>query len=255
MTARRFEGKAALVTGAASGIGRATAVRLAEEGASVILADVNADGLAKVCEAISAAGGTAKHLIYDAADGDASAAMAEQAASLFGKLDVVVCNAGIYRRNHFTEISAADWSFLYSVNLFSAVRIMQATIPHLRKTKGNVVATSSTSAIHGIAYAAHYASAKAAIIALIKSLAVEYSGSGIRFNAICPGKVNTGMGAAVAALEGQDPALIVRQPKLAGRTEGGTPEDLAASIAYLASDDARYVTGSVLVVDGAQNIG
>jgi len=255
MTARRFEGKAALVTGAASGIGRATAIRLAGEGASVILADVNGDGLQQACANIAAAGATAQFLVYDAADGEASAAMAKQATGVFGRLDVVVCNAGIYQRNHFADLSPADWQTMYAINLFSAVRIMQASIPHLRETGGNVVATSSTSAIHGIAYAAHYASAKAAIIALIKSLAVEYAGTGIRFNAICPGKVNTGMGARVAALEGQDPSLYVRPPKLAGRTEGGMPEDLASSIAYLASDDARYVTGSVLVVDGAQNIG
>jgi len=255
MSVKRFDGKVALITGAASGIGRATALRLAEEGASVILADVNEEGLKQLGQQIEAGGGRSHIRLYDAADGDGSAAMADEAAKVFGRLDAVICNAGIYRRAHFTDISAADWSFLYSVNLFSAVRIIQATIPALAETRGNVVATASTAGIHGIAYAAHYASVKAAIIALMKSLAVEYSGKGIRFNAICPGKVNTGMGAAVAALEGQDPALIVRQPRLAGRTDGGTPEDLAAAIAYLASDDARYVSGSVLVVDGAQNIG
>lgn len=255
MTAGRFVGKVALVTGAASGIGRATAHRLAGEGAAVVIGDVNGPGLEQVRTDIVSAGGRAHALVYDGADGDASAVMAEEAARVFGRLDVVVCNAGIYRRNHFANLSPSDWHEMYAVNLFSAVRIIQAAIPHLKQTMGNVVATSSTSAIHGIAYAAHYASAKAAIIALIKSLAVEYSGSGIRFNAICPGKVNTGMGARVAALDGQDPALIVRQPRLAGRTDGGTPEDLAAAVAYLASDDARYVSGSVLVVDGAQNIG
>lgn len=255
MSATRFVGKVALVTGAASGIGRATAVRLAEEGASIVLADVNEAGLTEVAARIDAVGGKAHICIYDAANGNASAAMADEAATVFGKLDVLVVNAGIYRRAHFTDISADDWMSLYNINLFSAVRIIQASIPALQQTRGNVVATSSTSALHGIAYAAHYASSKAALIALIKSLAVEYSAAGIRFNAICPGKVNTGMGAAVAALEGQDPALIVRQPRLAGCTDGGMPEDIAASIAYLASDDARYVSGSVLVVDGAQNIG
>lgn len=255
MSSKRFDGKVALVTGAASGIGRATALRLASEGAKIVLADVNHAGLEQVYAQISQLGGKAHICVYDAANGDASAAMAADAATHFGQLDAVICNAGIYRRAHFTDTTAADWLQLYSINFFSTVRIIQAAIPALAKTKGNVVATSSTSGIHGIAYAAHYASSKAAIIALIKSLAVEYASKGIRFNAICPGKVNTGMGAAVAALEGQDPALTVRQPRLAGRTDGGTSEDLAAAIAYLASEDARYVSGSVLVVDGAQNIG
>jgi NAD(P)-dependent dehydrogenase (short-subunit alcohol dehydrogenase family) len=253
---RRFEGRVALVTGAASGIGRAAALRLAGEGARIVLADRDEAGLTAVAEtARRDHGAEAVTLVYDAADGDASAAMAAEAARTFGRLDCAVCNAGIYRRNHFADIPPEEWETVFAVNLGSVFRIVQAALPALKASRGNVVSISSTSGIHGIAYAAHYAAAKAGIIAMTKSLAVEFAPDGVRFNAICPGRVRTGIGAGLKPLADQNEALLVRPPKLAGRTEGGEPDDLAAAVAYLASDDARYVSGSVLVADGAQNIG
>jgi NAD(P)-dependent dehydrogenase (short-subunit alcohol dehydrogenase family) len=253
---RRFEGKVALVTGAASGIGRAAALRLAQEGARLVVADRDEAGLAAVADyARGEHGAEIATLVYDAADGDGSAAMARAAVGALDRLDCAVCNAGIYRRGHFAEIAPEEWATVFAVNLTSVFRIVQAVFPALKATRGNVVSTASTAGIHGIAYAAHYAAAKAGIIALTKSLAVEYAPDGVRFNAICPGRVKTAMGAGIRPLPGQNETLLVRSPRLAGRTEGGEPDDLAAAIAYLASEDARYVSGSVLVVDGAQNIG
>jgi len=253
---RRFEGRAVLVTGAASGIGRAAALRFAEEGARVVLADRDGAGLDETAHAVRAKwGGETAALVYDAEDGDESAAMAQKAVAAFGRLDCAVCNAGIYRRAHFTDISPRDWATLFAVNLTSVVRIVQAVLPALREAVGNVVTVGSTAGLHGIAYATHYAAAKAGIIALTKSLAVEYAPAGLRFNVVCPGRVKTAIGSGLAPLENQNDALLVRPPRLAGRTDGGEPEDVAAAIVYLASHDARYVSGSVLVVDGAQNIG
>jgi NAD(P)-dependent dehydrogenase (short-subunit alcohol dehydrogenase family) len=252
---RRFDGKAVLVTGAASGIGRATALRLAGEGARLAIADRDGAGLAEVAESLRRTGAAVELQVYDAADGEASARMAETAAAVLGGLDCVVCNAGIYRRAHFADIAPADWELLFAVNLTSVYRIVQAALPRLKVSRGNVVTVASTAGIHGIAYAAHYAAAKAGIVALTKSLAVEFAPDGVRFNAVCPGRVKTAIGAGLAPLPGQDEALLVRPPKLAGRIDGGEPEDVASAIAWLASAEAAYATGSVLVVDGAQNIG
>lgn len=247
----RFDDRAVLVTGAASGIGRATALRLAEEGARLALADRDADGL----EETARAAGAAASIVYDAADGAASARMAANAIATLGRLDAVICNAGIYRRAHFADISPDDWERLFAINLTSVVRIVQTALPALKQSRGNVVAVASTAAIHGIAYAAHYAAAKAGIVALMRSLAIEHAPDGVRFNAVAPGKVKTAIGAGLTPLADQNPALLVRPVKLSTRIDGGEPEDIAGAIAYLASDDARFVTGSVLVVDGAQNIG
>ncbi len=247
----RFPGKAALVTGAASGIGRATALRLAREGARLALADRDRERL----EAAARDAGAAATFLYDAADGESSAAMAAAAAKALGGLDVLICNAGIYLKTHFAEMTPSDWSLVLAVNLTSVARIVQAALPSLIDSRGNVVSVASTAATAGIAYAAHYAAAKAGIVALTKSLAVEFAPRGVRFNAVAPGRVKTAITAGLAPLAGQDASLLVRPPKLAGRTDGGEPDDLAAAIAFLASDEARYVSGSLLVVDGAQNIG
>ncbi|TKT75727.1 SDR family oxidoreductase [Aquamicrobium sp. LC103] len=248
---RRFAGKVALVTGTAGGIGRATAIRLAGEGARVVAADRDRDGLARLADDI----GPLTALVYDAANGDASAAMAREAVAAEGRLDMLVCNAGIYRRGHFEDIAREEWDAVIGVNLTSVARIVQAALPALREAQGSAVLLASTAATHGIAYAAHYAAAKAGIVALAKSLAVEFAPAGVRFNAVAPGRVKTGISAGLAPLERQDPSLLVRSPRLAGLTEGGEPDDIAGVIAFLLSPDARYVSGSLVSADGAQNVG
>ncbi|MDN2583312.1 SDR family oxidoreductase [Aquibium sp. ELW1220] len=249
--AGRFDDRVALVTGAASGIGLATALRLHGEGARVIAADRDEAGLKALADRISGL----RTLNYDAADGDASAAMAARATEMFGGLDHVVCNAGIYRRAHFKDISAEDWATMLSVNLTSVFRIVQALVPALRESRGSLVTLASTAAVQGIAYAAHYAAAKAAVVALTKSLAIEYASAGIRFNAVAPGRVKTPIGAGLAPLGDQDDRLLTRPVKLVGRPEGGEPAEIAGVIAFLLSADASFVTGSLVVADGAQNLG
>ena len=254
MNSANFDGKAVLVTGAASGIGRATALRLLDAGADVMLADRDEAGLRRATSS-AGDGKQAMWRVYDAADAGASSALVDETVAALGRLDVVVCNAGIYHRAHFCDIGQGDWDRMLAINLSSVYRILQSAIPHLEANSGNAVTVASTAGIHGIAYAAHYAAVKAGIIALTKSLAVEFGPAGIRFNTVCPGKVKTSIGAGLEPLENQNEDLLVRPPKLAGRVDGGEPEDLASAIAWLASDEARYVSGSVLVVDGAQNIG
>ncbi len=253
MASDAFDGKAVLVTGAASGIGRATALRFLSAGANVLLADRDEAGIRQVASA--APEGAVKSCVYDAADSVASAGLVDETVATFGRLDVVVCNAGIYRRAHFEDIGPGDWNMMMAINLSSVFHLLKAATPHLKASAGNAVTVASTAGIHGIAYAAHYAAAKAGIIALTKSLAVEFGPSGVRFNVVCPGKVKTAIGAGLTPLLDQDDTLLVRPPKLAGLGDGGAPEDIAAAITWLASGEARYVSGNVMVVDGAQNIG
>lgn len=255
MHGARFEGKTVLITGAASGIGRAAAMRLSNEGARLVLADRDAAGLESVAQRIHGRQGGPHTICYDAADNGSTETMATEAAEVFDRLDCVVCNAGIYRRSHFTDISDSDWAKVLQVNLTSNMRIAQAVTPVLREVGGNLVAIASTAGLDGIAYAAHYAAAKAGLIALIKSLAVEFAPDGVRFNAICPGRVRTDISKGLEPLSNQNEALLVRPPRLAGHTEGGQPEEIADAIAFLGSQDASYLSGSILVIDGTQTIG
>lgn len=251
----RLDGKVILITGAAAGIGRATALRLSGEGARLIVADRNAEGVEALAASIRSSGADAAALTFDAADFAAARAMVSRAVEVHGSLDCLINNAGIYRRGHFLDTDPAEWSQVFAVNLESLFHVIQQALPALIASRGNVVNTASTAGVEGIAYAAAYAAAKAGVIALTKSLAAEYAPKGVRFNAVAPGRVRTDLSMGVPQVENTDPAVLVRPPKLSGRTIAGEPEDVAAAFAYLASDDAAYVSGSVLVVDGAQMAG
>ena len=255
MGPRRFIEKAVLITGAASGIGRATALRLASEGADLILADRNLEGAMHVrTEVASRFGVQADALFYEATDTASARQMVDDAQALHGRLDCLINNAGIYQRDHFARQTGEQWSLILNVNLTSIFHIVHQALPALIATRGNVVSTASTAALQGIAYAAAYAASKAGIIAMTKSLAAEYAPSGVRFNAICPGRIRTEIAAALVPIEDPDPVVTVRPPKLAGKAYGD-PEDVANAFAYLASDEACFVTGAVLAVDGAQIVG
>lgn len=256
MAARRFDGKVVLVTGSASGIGRATALRIAQEGGTLILADRNLEGAEAVASLAIGNGATvATVLAYDAADPHSCRAMVDDAIAQHGRLDCLINNAGIYRRSHFLETPAAQWDLIMKVNLSSLFHVIQQALPALVKSRGNVVSTASTAGIEGIAYAAAYASAKGGVIALTKSLAAEFAPHGVRFNAICPGRVRTEIGTGVAQVVDTVEAVLVRPPKLLGKTVAGEPEDIAGAFAYLASDDAAYTSGAILVIDGGQTVG
>lgn len=245
---RRLDGKAILVTGAAGAIGRAAAARLAAEGARLVVADRQAEALAAVAEAID--GATA--VTYDAASAASSADLVDAAAARLGGLDAVCNIAGIFAKAHVADVTRADWDLMLQVNLSSVFTIAQRAIPHLARRGGSLVNTASLAALEGMAYAAPYAVAKAGIIALSKSLAAEFAGAGVRVNVVCPGGIRSGM-STVPAVPDADPDLAFRRSKLRGFDGGlGEPRDIAAAFAYLVSDDARFVSGSVLVVDGAQ---
>ncbi|MFN3458028.1 MAG: SDR family NAD(P)-dependent oxidoreductase [Novosphingobium sp.] len=248
-----FAGKKALVTGAASGIGRATAIRFAAEGATLTIGDRNLAGLEETAAMIAAASGAAPVVqAYDATDYASCRALVDTAAR--DGLDIVCNIAGLLKWGRSESFSAEDFDLLMHVNATSVFVICQAAIPHLLKSKGNIVNTASTAALQGQPYNAAYSASKHAVAAITKGLAIEYAAAGVRINAICPGHVVTPMTVNTAPPEGVDWALMMRNaPKLLdGSCE---PEDIAEMFAFLASDKARKITGSLFTVDGGQLAG
>lgn len=249
---QRFNGKVALVTGAASGIGRASAVRLAQEGAKLLLADINAAGLETVATQLREAHGTeVTCFAFDATDMKSCREMVARAVARFDRLDVLCNIAGIAGGWHFTEMTDTQWRRMLTINLDSVFAISQAAIPALIASKGNIINMSSASAKQGQAYLAAYCASKAAVVALTTSIAVEFAADGVRANAICPGGVNTNIHATIQFPKDIDEKLMAKLYPLSAIAE---PEEIAAAVAYLASDEARYVTGIDFSIDGGQTM-
>jgi NAD(P)-dependent dehydrogenase (short-subunit alcohol dehydrogenase family) len=243
----RFTGRTALLTAAASGIGAATARRLAAEGASVLVTDVHVEGAHRVAEEIRAEGRQARDLPLDVTSPTRWAAAVAEAESWTGRLDVLHLNAGRNLPGAAHELDDAGWHDQLRLSLDSVFYGVRAAVPLLRTARGAVVITSSVHAAVGFKGFPAYAAAKGGIDALVRQLAVEYGGQ-IRFNAVLPGAV-------VTALWAQTPAEYKVQT--IGRTPVGrlgAPEDIAAAVAFLASEDASFITGQNLLVDGGRSI-
>ena len=245
----RFKDKKALVTGAASGIGRATAILLAREGATVTIGDINAAGLAETASVMAT---HPRVQPYDAADFASCRALVEAAAE--EGLDILCNIAGLLKWGPSEAFDIEQFDRTLRVNTTSVFAICQAALPHLIESKGNIVNTASSSALVGTPYTVAYSASKHAVAGLTKGLAIEFAARGVRINAVCPGQVKTPMTAAPPPFADLDWALVMRNaPKLAdGICE---PEDIAEAIAWLASDAARKVTGTLLSVDGGQVAG
>lgn len=249
---RRFDSRSALVTGAASGIGRATALRLAAEGAQVFACDLDAPALDATVAAIAGAGGTAVAHPFDVADRAACRAAVAACVARFGKLDLLCNVAGILCWGHAAEISAADWDRTLAVNLSGVFFLSQAAIPHLLETRGTIVNMASTAGLKGQAYTLPYSATKAAVISMTKCLALEYAKRGLRVVALAPGGVETPLIARTRYPDDADRSQIAKLMPLVPLAQ---PEEIAAAVAYLASDEARYVNGAVLAIDGGQTAG
>ncbi|MDX3452765.1 SDR family NAD(P)-dependent oxidoreductase [Streptomyces sp. ME02-8801-2C] len=243
----RFAGRTALLTAAASGIGAATAHRLAAEGASVLVTDVDAEGARRVAEEIRAAGGAARDRPLDATSPDQWTEAVAEAESWTGHLDVLHLNAGRNLHGPAHELDDTSWHDQLRLSLDSVFYGVRAAVPLLRTARGAVVITSSVHAAIGFRGYPAYAAAKGGIDALVRQLAVEYGGQ-IRFNAVLPGAVVTALWAGVP--QDYKAQTVTRTP--VGRL--GVPEDIAAAVAFLASEDAAFVTGQNLLVDGGRSI-
>ena len=243
----RFGGRTALVTGAASGIGRATVHRLVAEGATVLAADVVAEGLAETAAGVAAPGAVTT-LVGDVTDPAFAPSAVEAAVGLAGGLDLLVNAAGILRFEHSHEADLDAWERVLAVNLTGTFRCCRAALPALLDGGGAIVNVASTSARFGHPWAAAYAASKGGVLALTKTLAVEYAKQGLRVNAVCPGSIDTPITGAFHLPDGADPKLVRR---IMSPTGMAGPEVVAAAIAYLGSDDARHVNGEDLRIDGA----
>lgn len=247
MNATRFEGKAALVTGAASGIGKATAERLAGEGADVACVDVNSGGLEETVAKVKALGRKALALECDISDEERVKQTVAAAVSELGKLDVLCNVAGILRSEHTHELKLADWNRVIGINLTGTFLMCREALPHLLKTKGAIVNLASTSALGSHPWMAAYAASKGGVLSLSRSLSIEYIKQGVRVNAVIPGAIATPMHSQFQLPEGADFELL--KGAIPHIPYGG-PETAAAVIAFLASDDASFVHGTEVRVDG-----
>lgn len=244
---RRFEGKVVLVTGAASGIGRATAARFGAEGARVTCADKNLEGAEQTAEQIRAAGGDAVAVRCDVSSPDDAAATVKGAVERGGKLDVLVNCAGIGGFRRTTETSFEEWNRFLSINLTGPFLMCREAIPHILKTVGAIVNVGSVAGLHSHPYSAAYCASKGGVVLLTKALAVEYGRKGVRINVVCPGGIETPIIQEFKLPEGVSQAALQKIMPL-GRM--GQPEEVAGTIAFLASQDAIYINGSAIVVDG-----
>jgi len=230
----RFEGKVALVSGAARGIGRAVAGRLAEEGAAVVRADV-----------VGIDGG----VVCDVRDPDSCAGAVRAALERHGRLDVLANVAGVGVARLIGDVPLEEWRNILDVNLTGTFLLSQTALPALLETRGTIVNMASVAGMRATPYNAAYCASKGGVIMLTKSMAIELAGAGVRVNAVCPSSVDTDFLRNFRVPEGADESLFTRASSPMGRVID--PAEIAAAVAFLASDDAATVSGTTLVIDGA----
>lgn len=247
----RFADKVALVTGAAQGLGAATALRLAEEGATVAVVDITAERAQGTVDAITAKGGRALALGCDVSVTEQADATVDRVAEEFGKLDVLVNNAGVTRDNLVFKMTDEDWHQVLAVSLTGSFLMSRAAQRHMVEARYGRIVSLSSRAATGNRGQSNYSAAKAGIQGLTSTLAIELGRYGITVNAVAPGYIATAMTAATAARVGM--SAEDHQESAASRTplgRVGQPEEIASVVAFLASDDASYVTGQTLYVTG-----
>ena len=241
---RRFEGKVALITGGASGIGAATARRLASEGAKLMLGDIDSEKGRAVAEELGEDGA---FMLTDVRQLEQVEALTEAAVERFGRLDIVFNNAGSGLLGQTPDLDPEAWRDLFALDVHSVFYGCRAAIPHLRRVGGGaIVNTASISGLAADPGLATYNAAKGAVVNYTRSLAVDHARDNIRANSVCPGPIETPLLEPVLQL----PGVRDRYAELIPMARVGKPEEVAGAVAFLASDDASYITGATIVIDG-----
>ncbi len=248
---RRLDGRVAFVTGAGRGIGAATALRMAEEGARIVLADIDAEGCKQVAAELDQLGSEGLVVPCNVADGAMVQAAMEQAVDRFGRLDILVNNAGVLRDNLLFKMSEEDWDTVMNVHLKGAFLCSRAAQTYMVKQNyGRIVSLSSTSAL-GNRGQTNYSTAKAGLQGLTRTLAIELGKFGITANAVAPGFIDTEMTRTTSRRMGFDPQQRIEEAsKIIPVGRVGQPRDVANVICFLASDEAGFVSGQVIYVAG-----
>lgn len=251
-TPSSMTGKAALVTGAAAGLGKATALRLARAGADVCLADINADGLEETADEVRSLGVKALTQAVDLGIADNCRSTVDAALQEFRRLDALCNVAAVFIPCHFGEMDTPDWDKTLAVNLSAPFHLTQQAIPHLLETHGAVVNVTSCAAFAGQAYTVAYCATKAGLTHMTRALAMEYMHQPIRFNAVAPGGMMTALAAGFSNLQNADASLLQRYSPLRGVVE---IEDVAEMVAFLASDAASGYHGACINIDNGITAG
>lgn len=244
----RFQDKVVLITGAASGIGRASAERIASEGGTIACVDLNAESLQETVNSIRQAGGHADAFICDITDEQAVNNTVAAVIEKYGKLNALCNVAGILRFDHTHELDMTDFERVMQVNCYGVVMMCKSAIPHLLKSKGFIVNMASSAALGAHAWTTAYSASKGAVLALTKAIANEYSLQGLNCNAICPGGIATPMVSNTKLPENIDMRILSKAAL--PNHYFAPPSDVASAVAFLACEDANFINGDHIRVDG-----
>jgi NAD(P)-dependent dehydrogenase (short-subunit alcohol dehydrogenase family) len=251
----RLEGRVSIITGAASGIGRASAKEFAREGAKVVIADIDQVGAQETVQQIATAGGVALAVQTDVSQPQSVQSLIEQTLRTFGKLDVLFNNAAIQVNKTIEDTTFEEWNRQIGINLGGVFLCSKYSLPHLRNTAGCVINMASVNGFFVEPMCAGYCATKGAIIALTKAMAIDHGRDGIRVNCICPGYIDAGLAWEYFEVQPNPAAARAAAGKLHALGRVGQPEEVARVAVFLASEDASFMTSSSVVVSGGFGAG